>query len=211
MNSDVDEYLNNVGRWQNELRLLRRLLLDCGLNEEFKWKQPCYTFKDNNVAIISDFKAYCSIGFFKGSLLKDGQGVLISPGENSQSSRQLRFTSTQQIVDQESIIKAYIFEAIEVEKAGLKVSFKKSSEYDIPEELQLVLDQDAEFRTAFEALTPGRQRGYLLHFAGAKQSETRLSRIEKYRARIMAGKGLQDCVCGHSKRMPRCDGSHKHY
>jgi len=168
------------------------VLLDCQLREEWKWGKPCYTYEDNNVAIIQPFKEYCALMFFKGALLKDAYGMLVSPGENSQAGRQLRFTDAQQILVQESMLKAYIEQAIGVEKAGLKVSFKKSSEFAIPEELQQQLDQTPALKKAFVALTPGRQRAYLLYFSGAKQSQTRASRIEKCRERILSGKGLDD-------------------
>lgn len=192
LHPNVDAFLSGRDKWSQEMAQLRMVLLDCQLREEWKWGKPCYTYEDNNVAIIQPFKEYCALMFFKGALLKDAYGMLVSPGENSQAGRQLRFTDAQQILVQESMLKAYIEQAIGVEKAGLKVSFKKSSEFAIPEELQQQLDQTPALKKAFVALTPGRQRAYLLYFSGAKQSQTRASRIEKCRERILSGKGLDD-------------------
>jgi len=180
-----------VHLWPQELVELRRIVLDCGLQEEFKWSQPCYTFQNKNVLIVTAFKGYAAVAFFKGSLLKDTDGILITPGASSQAGRQLRFTDVGKIRDMESVIKAYIFEAIEVEKAGLQVKFKKNPE-PIPPELQEKLDTDYSFKMAFEALTPGRQRGYILHFSQPKQSKTRLSRIDKCVDKILKGEGLND-------------------
>lgn len=209
MNPKVDEFLNRANKWQEELSLLRATILDCGLTEELKWKVPCYTFQKSNIVLIHGFKEYCAIAFFKGALLKDSEGLLIQQTENVQSGRQIRFTSVNQIQEMIPTIKAYIFEAIEVEKAGLSVELKKTSDYPIVEELQKKMDQDAAFKKAFEALTPGRQRGYHLFFSAAKQSKTREDRIENSLNRIFKGKGLTDCICGLSKKMPSCDGSHK--
>lgn len=209
LNPRIEDFLSKAPKWQNELAKLRTIVLDCGLTEELKWRQPCYTFQNSNIVIISGFKDYCAINFFKGSLLNDPKGILIAPGENTQSGRQIRFTNVQEIAKIESILMTYIHEAIEVEKDGLKVDFKKTSEYNIPEELQNKLNEDHVFKTAFKALTPGRQKAYILYFSSAKQSKTRESRIEKYAARILDGKGINDCVCGHSKKYPTCDGSHK--
>lgn len=209
MNPKVDEFLGKVKQWSVELQQLRVILLDCGLKEEFKWKVPCYTYRNKNVVIIHGFKEYCALNFFKGALLKDTDNLLVQQTENSQSTRQIRFTSRKEISELEAIIKTYVFQAIEVEKAGLSVDLKKTADFDVPEELTELFEKDAAFKKAFEALTPGRQKGYLLHFSGAKQSKTRTSRIENYKARIMIGKGFHDCVCGLSKRMPTCDGSHK--
>ena len=208
-NPRVDEYVRNVEQWQEELKTLRAIVLDCQLTEAFKWRQPCYTFQNGNVVILSGFKGFFSINFFKGSLLKDPHDLLVAPGENSQASRQIQFTSVQEIAEMEDILRAYIHEAIEVEKAGLKIEFKAKSEYVVPEELLCRFEDDPAFHDAFEALTPGRQKGYLLHFAGAKRSKTRTARIERYRERIFDGKGMQDCVCGLSNKLPTCDGSHK--
>lgn len=181
-----------VHTWPAELAALRTILLDTELTEEVKWKVPCYTVQGSNVLILSAFKEYCSVSFFKGALLSDPHQLLEQPGENSQAARLLRFTAVQQVVALEPIIRAYIAEAIAVEKAGLTVDFKKPEEFDIPDELVDQFDADPDFRAAFEALTPGRQRGYLLHFAAPKQAKTRAARIEKYRAQILAGKGLHD-------------------
>ena len=207
----VDEFLNNVTKWQQEMKKLRVIVLDCGLKEEIKWRLPCYTYQNNNIVIIQNFKEYCAVGFFKGALLKDRKNILGKPGEHTQAGRLIRFTSLKEIEKLELTIKEYIYEAIANEKAGLKIKMKETSEFNIPEELQQKFKDDPDFKTAFENLTQGRQRGYLLHFAQAKHSDTRISRIEKNVERIYNGKGLTDCICGHSKRMPNCDGSHKHY
>lgn len=209
MNTKVDIFLTNTEIWQNELTELRRIVLDCGLTEDFKWNQPCYTYNKKNIVILSAFKNYCAVAFFKGVLLKDTEGIMFKHGEHSQTSRSIKYTDVQQILKQEQVIKAYLFEAVEIEKAGLKVEFKKTEDYEIPEELQIKFDENPKLEKAFKALTPGRQRAYLLHFSQAKQSQTRILRIDKYTGRILSGKGINDCVCGHSKRMPNCDGSHK--
>ena len=210
MNPKVDEFLDKAPKWQLEMKKLRMIVLDCMLTEEFKWKQPCYTFNNSNVLIIGGFKDYCLISFLKGSLLKDDNGLLIKPGEHSQSGRYMKFTNTHEIETIESILKAYIFEAIEVEKTGVKVNFKPVSDYSIPEELTTIFTENSAFKLAFEALTPGRQKAYILYFSAPKQSKTRVSRIEKYMNQIFEGKGLTDCSCGLSKKMPYCDGSHKY-
>ncbi|WP_068825473.1 DUF1801 domain-containing protein [Wenyingzhuangia fucanilytica] len=210
MNPKVDEYLNKLKKWQEELEILRAILIDCMLTEEFKWRVPCYTFNNKNVILLANFKDYCAISFLKGVLLKDTENLLISPGENSQSVKYLKFTNPQEIQKLTPIIKSYIYEAIEIEKAGLKVDLKKSTDFELVEELQEKLKENSKLNTAFNALTPGRKRAYNLFFSGAKQSKTRISRIEKYEERILNGKGINDCVCGLSKRMPNCDGSHKY-
>ncbi len=181
-----------VKTWQAELIKLREIVLATELTEELKWKQPCYTFEGSNILIVSAFKDYAFISFFKGVLMKDPNDVLIAPTENIQSARQIRFTDIQQIVAQEAVLKAYIAEAIEVEKSGAKIEPKKTSDFEVPEELQAKFAEDPVFETAFEALTPGRQRGYLLYFAGAKQSATRASRIEKAMPKIFEGKGWNE-------------------
>ena len=209
MNPKVDLFLSKVKKWQQELETLRSIILDCQLTEELKWGVPCYTFNDANVVLIHGFKEYCAIGFFKGALLQDTDGILIQQGENSQSARQIRYTGMDEIIEKQAVLKAYIFEAIEVEKAGLKVDYKKTSEYNIPQEFQTILNEMPELKTAFHALTPGRQRAYLLYFADPKQSKTRTARVEKYIQQILDGKGLTDCTCGLSRKMPYCDGSHK--
>ena len=209
MNSKVDEFLNKVTKWHDELVQLRAIVLECQLTEELKWGVPCYTFQKANIVLIHGFKEYCALLFMKGALLNDSNGILIQQTENVQSGRQIRFTSLEEIVEQEAILKAYIYEAIEVEKAGLKVAIKPHADYVIPEEFQLKIDKNQALKTAFESLTPGRQRAYILHFSGSKQAKTREARIENYMQRILIGKGLNDCICGMSKRMPNCDGSHK--
>jgi len=192
MNPKVDFFFNKASKWQQEYGKLRTIILGCGLTEELKWGCPCYTYQDTNIVLIHGFKEYCALLFMKGALLNDAHGMLIQQTENVQAARQIRFTNLLAIVEQEATVKAYIFEAIEVEKAGLKVELKKTTEFTMPEEFQVKLDAIPALKTAFEALTPGRQRGYLLHFSSAKQTKTREARIEKYMPAIMAGKGLDD-------------------
>jgi uncharacterized protein YdeI (YjbR/CyaY-like superfamily) len=191
-NSKVDFYFNKAKKWQEELELLRTIALDCGLTEELKWGVPCYTLEESNIVLIHDFKEYCAFLFFKGALLKDSNGILIQQTENVQSARQIRFTNALEIVDMKPILKNYINEAIKVEKAGLKVDLKKTTEYAIPIEFKSKLDHIPALKTAFEALTPGRQRAYLLHFSAPKQSKTREARVEKFMPQILNGKGLND-------------------
>ena len=192
MNPKVDWSFSKDTKWQKQYEKLRTIILDCGLIEELKWGCPCYTFQDTNIVLIHGFKEYCALLFFKGALLNDTNGILIQQTENVQAARQVRFTNVREIVKMERIVKAYIYEAIEVEKAGLKAPLKKTKEFSIPEEFQNKLDKKPSLKTAFEALTPGRQRGYLLYFSSAKQSKTRESRIEKYIPQILKGKGLED-------------------
>ena len=192
MNPKVDWFFNKETKWQEAYAELRTLVLDCGLTEELKWGCPCYTFKDNNIVLIHGFKEYCALLFMKGVLMKDTEGILVQQTENVQASRQIRFTNVQDIVKNESILKAYIKDAIEVEKAGLKVELKKTTEFNMPDEFKKVLEDMPELKTAFEALTPGRQRGYLLHFSSPKQAKTRESRNEQSVQRILHGKGLDD-------------------
>jgi len=192
MNPRVDAYLGRAKKWQEELKKLRMILLDCQLTEELKWGKPCYTFEKSNIVIIQGFKGYCALLFFKGALLNDANGILIKPGEHTQAGRQIRFTNVREIVEMEPILKAYIHEAIEVEKAGLKVDFKKTTEFVIPQEFQSKLDEIPALKTAFDTLTPGRQRAYLLYFSAPKQSKTRESRVEKCMEQILNGKGLND-------------------
>ncbi|MGG4146622.1 YdeI family protein [Paenibacillus algorifonticola] len=192
MNAKVDAFLSKSKKWKEEYEKLRAIVLDCELTEDFKWMHPCYTLDNKNIVLIHGFKEYCALLFHKGALLRDTHGMLIQQTENVQAARQIRFTSVQQIVEMETILKAYIFEAIEVEKAGLEVAFKKNSEYAIPEELQNKLDEIPALKTAFEALTPGRQRAYIFYFSEPKQSKTRQSRVEKYMQQILNGKGLKD-------------------
>jgi uncharacterized protein YdeI (YjbR/CyaY-like superfamily) len=192
MNPKVDVCFSKARRWQKELKKLRTIVLDCGLAEELKWGQPCYTFENKNIVLIHGFKEYCALLFFKGALLKDPKGLLIQQTKNVQAARQIRFTRVRQIVAMAPILKAYIREAIEVEKAGLKVRLKETSEFDVPEEFQRKLDDIPALRNAFDALTPGRQRAYLFHFSAARQSKTRQSRVEKCLPQILKGKGLND-------------------
>jgi uncharacterized protein YdeI (YjbR/CyaY-like superfamily) len=192
MNSKVDWFFNKESKWQEAYSELRSLVLSCELSEELKWGCPCYTVGKNNIVLIHGFKDYCALLFMQGALLKDPKGILIQQTENVQSARQLRFTKLEEILENKSTIKAYIEEAIALDKAGLKVVLKKTKEYPIPQEFQTLLDELPELETAFKALTPGRQRGYLLYFSSAKQAKTRESRIETYLPKIMEGKGLED-------------------
>jgi len=192
MNPKVDFYFDKATQWQKEIKKLRTLVLDCGLTEELKWGCPCYLYEKRNIVLIHVFKEYCALLFFKGALLKDTDGILIQQTKNVQVARQIRFTTIQEIVKMEAILKAYIYQAIEVEKAGVKVTLKKSTEFEIPEEFQKKLDKVRGLKTAFHALTPGRQRAYLLHFAAPKQSKTREARVEKCIPPILNGKGLND-------------------
>ena len=192
MNPKVDFYFNKAKKWQEELELLRKIVGDTGLTEDLKWGCPCYTFEKKNIVLIHDFKEYCALLFFKGALLKDPNGILLQQTENVQSARQARFTSVNEINKAKAAIKAYIFEAIEVEKAGLKVPLKKTKEYAIPEEFKKRLNKTAGLKSAFNSLTPGRQRGYILYFSSAKLAATREARIEKYIPKILKGKGLED-------------------
>lgn len=191
-NPKVDEFLSKAKKWRAEYEKLRSIVLDCELTEDFKWMHPCYTFEKKNIVLIHGFKEYCALLFQKGALLKDPYGILIQQTENVQAARQIRFTNVEEIMEMESILKAYIQEAVEVEKAGLEVNFKKHEEYSIPEEFQNKLDEMPALKTAFEALTPGRQRAYLLHFSAPKQAKTREARVEKCMQQILEGKGLND-------------------
>ncbi|MVM29125.1 hypothetical protein GO755_03705 [Spirosoma sp. HMF4905] len=192
MNPRVDFYFTKAKKWQEELGQLRTIVLDCQLTEELKWGCPCYTFEKHNIVLLHVFKEYCALLFFKGALLKDPNGILVQQTENVQAARQIRFTTIQEIIELKSILQAYIYEAVEVEEAGLTVELKKTAEFAIPEEFQQKLDETPALKTAFEALTPGWQRGYLLHFSAPKQAKTRVSRIEKSMQDILDGKGLTD-------------------
>ena len=192
MNSKVDWFFSKTTKWQEEYAELRTIILGCGLTEELKWGCPCYTFQNNNIVLIHGFKDYCALLLMKGALLNDAKGILIQQTENVQSARQIRFTNVREIVKMKTILKVYIKEAIKVEQSGLKVDYKKTTEYSIPEEFQLHLDEIPELKTSFEALTPGRQRAYILYFSAPKQSKTRESRVEKYMQQILSGKGLDD-------------------
>ena len=188
----VDDFIAHAPKWQNEFRQLRTILLDCSLTEEIKWGKPCYTFQSSNIVIMQGFKEYCALLFVKGALLPDPQAILIRQTEHVQAARQIRFTSTDEIMALQAILKTYILEAIEVEKAGLKVEYKETEEFPIPEEVEAAFQEDPALQTAFKTLTPGRQRAYLLYFSAPKQAKTRMARIEKYRPQILAGKGLND-------------------
>ena len=190
MNPKVDWYFSKAKKWQEEIEKLRTIVLDCGLTEELKWGVPSYAFQKGNIVLIHVFKEYCALLFFKGALLNDANGILIQQTENVQAGRQIRFTNVREIVKMEPILKAYIYEAIEVEKAGLKVNFKKNTELIFPEEFKNKLDEIPALKTAFDGLTPGRQRAYILYFSAPKQSKTRESRVEKCIQQILNGKGL---------------------
>ena len=192
MNPKVDFYFNKENKWQEEARKLRTIILDCGLTEELKWGNPCYTFQNSNIVLIHTFKEYCAMLFMRGALLQDTDNLLVQQTENVQSARQIRFTNVGEIVAKEAVLKAYIYQAIEVEKAGLRVTLKKASQFVVAEEFQKKLDENAALKKAFEALTPGRQKAYLLHFAQPKQSKTREARVEKCTPQILDGKGLND-------------------
>jgi uncharacterized protein YdeI (YjbR/CyaY-like superfamily) len=192
VNPKVDFFFSKAEKWREEFERLRTIVLDCGLTEELKWGVPCYTFEDRNIVLMHGFKEYCALLFFKGALLSDPSGILIIQTENVQAARQIRFTHIQEIIKRERVLKAYIYEAIEVEKAGLRVPLKKTAEFAVPEEFQQRLHKNRALKKAFEALTPGRQRGYLLYFAQPKQAKTRESRIEKSIPQILEGKGLND-------------------
>ena len=201
MNPKVDWFFDKATKWQKEYEKLRKIILDCGLNEELKWGCPCYTcptgssgraFENKNIVLIHGFKEYCAILFFKGALLNDTDGILIQQTENVQSARQARFTGVQEVVRRERILKTYIYEAIEVERAGLQVKYKKTKDLKIPEEFQSKLNKMPALKTAFNELTPGRQRAYIFHFSQPKQSKTRTARVEKYLKQILNGKGIDD-------------------
>lgn len=211
MNDEVSQYIAQMSRWQDEFMSMRTILLDCGLEETIKWRTPCYMYKGKNVALLGQFKEDCVLSFVKGALLSNEHKLLQKPGENSRHGMVLRFTDVEQIHSLKPIIRQCVYEAIEVEKAGLKIETPPVPSESYPAELLAALNADTALKSAFEALTPGRQRGLILHFNGAKQSATRVKRIEAAKSRIMQGKGIHDCICGHSKRMPRCDGSHKHH
>ncbi len=191
-NPNVDAFIANAKHWQQEFKKLRAILLDSPLTEEFKWSQPCYTYQGKNVVVIGGLKESCALAFFKGVLLKDVHGVLTRPGQHSQSTRWFKFASVREIAEMKSVLKAYIREAVEIEKSGLKVKLKKTSDLEFPEEFQLMLDEFPELKRAFDALTPGRQRAYIYHFSAPKQSKTRAARVQKFMPHILEGKGLLD-------------------
>jgi len=191
-NPKVDWFFNKATKWQEEYAKLRTIVLDCGLTEELKWGCPCYTFEKRNIVLIHGFKEYCALLFFKGALLKDPKGILIQQTENVQAARQIRFTNTREIIKLSASLKAYIKDALQVEKTGLKVNLKKTAEFKMPDEFKTRLDKIPGLKKAFNALTPGRQRGYLLYFSQPKQSKTRQARVEKSVPQILTGKGLND-------------------
>ena len=209
MNPNVTQYIADAKLWKNELFAIRVILLETELIEDFKWRAPCYTNNNKNIVIIAPFKEYFALGFFNGAAINDSANLLIKAGANTQSGRQLRFKNSHDILDQKAIIKKYIKEAISIQSTSTLENTKPTAPKVEVEELNAIFKSDINFEKGFQALTPGRQRGYLIYFSGAKQSETRVTRIEKYRDRIIAGIGITDCTCGLSKRMPSCDGSHK--
>lgn len=208
MNKKVDTYINKLKTWKAEMEALRTILHAFPLTEELKWGKPCYAFENSNIIIIQGFKEYCGLLFFKGALLKDAKGLLVKPGENTQGGRLIKFKTVQEITKLKAPIKSYIKEAIEVEKLGLKIE-PMEKELVLPDELLAIFKKNATFKKAFNALTPGRQRAYNMFFTAAKQSATRETRIEKYKKQILDGKGINDCTCGLSQKMPYCDGSHR--
>jgi uncharacterized protein YdeI (YjbR/CyaY-like superfamily) len=205
----VSELMQHTKKWPEEMAYLRRILLDCLLIETYKWASPVYMFGSQNLIGIASLKEHCALNFFKGGLLQDTEGLLIKPGENSNSARWMKFSSVEDIQAKESIIKAYVFEAIEAEKLGLKIDRPAQGSLEIPAELQSSFESNAALKAAFEKLTPGRQRAYIMYFSDGKQSATRMARIEKNERYILLGKGLTDCVCGLTKKKPGCDGSHR--
>ena len=207
MNQDVTKYINRSKQWKDELTVIREILLDAGLSEEYKWAAPCYTYNAKNVWIVQPFKEYFALGFFNGAALTDPKGLLVKPGEHTRFGRQLKLTNRQDIVKKTAIIKKFIKESV-AKDANIPTKAEAAPAIEV-EELKAVFKKNAALKKAFESLTPGRQRGYLIFFSGAKQPETRFARIEKYTQQILCGKGITDCTCGLSKRMPICDGSHK--
>jgi len=208
MTSQIDEFFASADTWPDEMNALRKLVLSAGLTEDWKWRQPCYTHNNKNVVMIAPFAKYCALAFFQGVLLADGDQLLVSPGEDSQSVRQLRFTSVAEVDEHKASIAQYLTEAMGHAEAGTKVDFAAKENLELPDELVDRFDDVDGLEEAFAALTPGRQRGFVLHISGAKQSKTRAARVDKHVDRILAGKGIHDCICGESGRMPRCDGTH---
>ena len=209
MNPNVTQYIANAKLWKEELLAIRKILLETELVEDYKWSTPCYTHNNKNIVIIAPFKTYFALSFFNATAINDSANLLIRAGANTQTGRQLRFKDSTEILDQKGIIKKYIKEAISIQDTNILETTKPAAPLVEVEELNTVFKTDVAFKKAFQALTPGRQRGYVIYFSGAKQSETRVTRIEKYRDRILSGIGITDCTCGLSKRMPNCDGSHK--
>jgi uncharacterized protein YdeI (YjbR/CyaY-like superfamily) len=208
MNKKVDAFISKLKTWKAEMEALRAILHEFPLTEELKWGKPCYAFENSNIIIIQGFKEYCGLLFFKGALLKDAKSLLVKPGENTQGGRLIKFKTVQEITKLKASIKSYIKEAIEVEKLGLKLE-PMEKELVLPDELLAIFKKNAPFKKAFNSLTPGRQRAYNMFFTAAKQSATRETRIEKYKKQILDGKGINDCTCGLSQKMPYCDGSHR--
>lgn len=211
MDKAVETYFSTAGQFEEALRTLGEIARAAGLAETYKWRNPCYTYNNKNVVILGVYKGQVSMTFFKGVLLKDSKQLLAPITEHVQADRILKLRGMDQLNTHRQDIHDYILEAIEVEKLGKKIPMKTTDDYEVPDELLDIFSEIPEFKDAFYELTPGRQRGYLLHYAGAKQSKTRTSRIEKSMDRVYDGKGLNDCICGHSKKMPRCDGSHKRF
>ena len=209
MNAQVNRYIESSESWRESLLLLRQLMQQLPLEEQFKWRTPTYAYQGQNLFMIADAGSYCALSFLKGSLLRDSDSLLETPGEYSRAVRLIKLESSEHIRKIQHLLKQYLQEAIELEKSGAKVDFEKDRELPYPDELVEKMDGDPQFAEAFLALTPGRQRGYIMHFSKAKQAKTRVARIEKFYPRILQGKGMMDCVCGLSKRMPNCDGSHR--
>ena len=209
MNPNVTQYIANAKLWKEELLAIRKILLETELVEDYKWSTPCYTHNNKNIVIIAPFKTYFALSFFNATAINDSANILIKAGANTQSGRQLRFKDSKEILHQKAIIKKYIKEAISIQSTNIVETTKPAAPLVEVQELNTIFKSDVAFKKAFQALTPGRQRGYVIYFSGAKQSETRVTRIEKYRDRILSGIGITDCTCGLSKRMPNCDGSHK--
>lgn len=203
----VDEFMSHLTDWQKELKKLRAILLNTQLKEDFKWRQPCYTFENHNVVILGTLKEYCVLRFLKGSLIQDSANVLESPGPNTQAARQMKFKNVSEIQQMKGLILEYVASAIALETSGVQVQFQKELP-TYPDELLLAFEKSSRLKTRFESLTPGRKRGYLIFFLGTKNSSTRNSRIEKFVPRILKGMGMNDCICGLSKKPPQCDGSH---
>lgn len=208
MNKEVKKYFEDLEIWKRELIKLRKFILECGLKEEYKWRNPCYTNHGKNIVLIGASKSHCLLSFFKGVLLKDQENILQKIGQHTRSAKYIAFESLDEVITHESIIKDYIQEAIDIEKKGLKVDYSEDQELNLPLELVQQFAQNPMLKSAFFGLTKGRQRGYILYFSNAKQSQTRTRRINKYKDRILTGKGMLDCICGLSERMPNCDGSH---
>jgi uncharacterized protein YdeI (YjbR/CyaY-like superfamily) len=210
MNTTVTQYIASAKYWKEELQAIREILLETELIEDFKWRTSCYTLNNKNIVIIAPFKEYFALAFFNGAAISDSAKLLVKAGANTQSGRQLRFKDSKEILHQKAIIKKYIKEAISIQTTNIVETTRPAAPLVEVQELNTIFKSDVAFKKAFQALTPGRQRGYLIYFSGAKQSETRVTRIEKYRDRILSGIGITDCTCGLSKRMPNCDGSHKY-